>query len=68
MKSAVSSERFVRALKHLDPFQREVISSLLKGEEECADDALAERYGTTLRAVRVARILARKRLGELLSS
>ena len=68
VKSSVRPGQIIRALKHLDPFQRDIISSLLKGEEESADDALAERHGTTLRAVRLARILARKRSGDLLSA
>ncbi len=63
-KLSLSRRSRVRLFTHLDPFQRDVVASILNGEEG-KDDAIAERHGATLRAVRVARILTRKRLPAL---
>ncbi len=48
----------------LSEFQREVTDALLRDDDPRTDETLAERYGTTLDAVRIERLLAERRLRE----
>ena len=60
-------DRRVReAWRDLSPLQREILSADLAGDHEVDDEAIAARFGITAAAVRVERILARRRLNEAL--
>lgn len=54
------------AWERLSVFQQEILSSDLSGLDETGDEELAHRFGTTAAAVRVERILARRRLNDAL--
>lgn len=58
--------RFRAALADLSPLQREIINAGLSGDDESSDDLIADRHGTSAAAIRVERILARRRLHEFL--
>jgi DNA-directed RNA polymerase specialized sigma24 family protein len=58
--------RFRAALAGLSPLQREIIDAGLSGDDECSDGEIADRHGTSAAAIRVERILARRRLHEFL--
>lgn len=55
-----------KAFEELSPLQREIVEALMRGDDESADDALADRYGTTPGAVRTERNVARRLLREAL--
>ncbi len=59
--------RLGKALAQLSPLQRELVFALMRGEDESADESIAERHGLTPGALRVERFLARKRLNEALA-
>jgi hypothetical protein len=48
----------------MGPLQREVADQMLTDDDLRSDEGLAERYATTLGAIRIERSLARKRLEE----
>lgn len=48
----------------MSALQRDVADTLLTDDDPRSDERLAERYGTTLDAIRIERSLARKRLEE----
>ena len=50
----------------LSTLQREILSAALSGDDECCDEEIAGRWGTTAAAVRMERILARRRLNDVL--
>jgi len=50
----------------LSVLQQEILSADLAGEDEIDDEEIATRFGTTAAAVRVERILARRRLNDAL--
>ena len=54
------------AWEHLSVLQREILSADLAGDDEHDDEVIAARFGTTAAAVRVERILARRRLNDAL--
>ena len=58
--------RFRAAIADLSPLQREIINAGLSGDDENSDDLIADRHGTSAAAIRVERILARRRLHEFL--
>jgi DNA-directed RNA polymerase specialized sigma24 family protein len=65
-ESGPSSRRFREALAGLSPLQREIIGAGLTGDDESSDEEIADRHGTSASTVRVERILARRRLHDLL--
>lgn len=54
------------AWERLSVLQQEILFGDLAGGDESGDEAIAARFGTTASAVRVERILARRRLNEAL--
>jgi len=54
------------AWERLSVLQRQILSADLAGDDEVDDEQIATRFGTTAAAVRVERILARRRLNEAL--
>jgi hypothetical protein len=48
----------------MSPLQRHVVDTLLTDDDPRTDESLAERYGTTIDAIRIERTLAQKRLAE----
>lgn len=54
------------AWERLSVLQQEILFADLAGDDESGDEAIATRFGTTASAVRVERILARRRLNEAL--
>jgi hypothetical protein len=50
----------------LSVLQQEILSADLAGDDESDDEGIATRFGTTAAAVRVERILARRRLNDAL--
>ena len=48
----------------MSPLQRHVVDTLLTDDDLRTDESLAERYGTTIDAIRIERTLAQKRLAE----
>jgi hypothetical protein len=60
------SSRVRDAWRELSVLQREILSADLAGDDESGDESIAARHGTTAAAVRVERILARRRLNEAL--
>jgi DNA-directed RNA polymerase specialized sigma24 family protein len=67
-ESSPETLRFRAALAGLSPLQREILSAGLSGDDECSDGEIADRHGTSAAAIRVERILARRRLSEILLS
>jgi DNA-directed RNA polymerase specialized sigma24 family protein len=65
-ESGPLSRRFRQALAGLSPLQREIIGAGLTGDDESSDAEIADRHGTSASTVRVERILARRRLHDLL--
>jgi len=62
----MSDVRARDAWERLSVLQREILSADLAGDDEGDDEELARRLGTTAAAVRVERILARRRLNDAL--
>lgn len=58
--------RLRQALDGLSSIQRDIIIAALSGDDECLDEEIADRHGTNPAAVRLERILARRRLNESL--
>lgn len=56
--------RLKAALEGLSSIQRDIILAALTGDDECLDEEIADRHGTSTSAVRLERILARRRLNE----
>ena len=56
--------RLRAALAGLSSIQRDIIIAALTGDDECLDEEIADRHGTSAAAVRTERILARRRLNE----
>lgn len=54
------------AWERLSVLQRDILSADLAGDDEIDDEEIATRFGTTAAAVRVERILARRRLNDAL--
>ncbi|HEX7901131.1 MAG TPA: hypothetical protein VF950_25460 [Planctomycetota bacterium] len=54
------------AWQRLSVLQQEILSADLAGDDEVDDEEIATRFGTTAAAVRVERILARRRLNDAL--
>jgi hypothetical protein len=54
------------AWERLSVLQQEILSADLAGDDEYDDEEIASRYATTAAAVRVERILARRRMNEAL--
>ena len=54
------------AWERLSVLQQEILSADLAGDDEVDDEEIATRFGTTAAAVRVERILARRRLNDAL--
>ena len=54
------------AWERLSVLQQEILSADLAGDDEVDDEEIAARFGTTAAAVRVERILARRRLNDAL--
>ena len=54
------------AWDRLSVLQQDILSADLAGDDEIDDEDLATRFGTTAAAVRVERILARRRLNDAL--
>ena len=54
------------AWETLSVLQRVILSADLAGDDEVDDEEIATRFGTTAAAVRVERILARRRLNDAL--
>jgi hypothetical protein len=61
-----STRRIRDAWSRLSVLQRDILSAALSGDDECSDDEIAHRHGTTAAAIRVERILARRRLNDVL--
>lgn len=61
-----SRRRLRDAWQRLSVLQRDILSAALSGDDESSDEELAGRYGTTAAAIRVERILARRRLNDVL--
>ena len=60
------ADRLQAALAGLSSIQREIIFAGLTGDDECLDEEIADRHGTSAAAVRLERILARRQLNESL--
>jgi hypothetical protein len=60
------NDRVRDAWENLSVLQQEILSADLAGDDEVDDEELATRFGTTAAAVRVERILARRRLNDAL--
>jgi len=58
--------RFEQALAELSPLQREIVRSLLRGEDQAGDEVLALRHSMSAEAVRAERFLACERLRQAL--
>jgi hypothetical protein len=54
------------AWERLSVLQQEILSADLSGVGDVDDEEMAHRFGTTAAAVRVERILARRRLNDAL--
>lgn len=54
------------AWERLSVLQQEILAADLAGDDEIDDEEIATRFGTTAAAVRVERILARRRLKDAL--
>ena len=66
--SEVKPRRLRDAWSRLSALQRDILSAAFSGDDECEDDAIAYRHGLTAEAIRVERILARRRLNDVLLS
>ena len=60
------NSRVQDAWELLSVLQQEILSADLAGDDESDDEDIATRFGTTAAAVRVERILARRRLNDAL--
>ena len=60
------NDRVRDAWENLSVLQQEILSADLAGDDEVDDEEIATRFGTTAAAVRVERILARRRLNDAL--
>ena len=56
------------AISGLSPVQRELIRSMVLGEEENTDELLASRFSLSRSAIRKERVLARERLKSYFSA
>ena len=66
-ESGFESRRRLRvAWSRLSALQRDILSAAISGDDENDDDAIAQRHGLTAEAIRVERILARRRLNDVL--
>jgi hypothetical protein len=65
-ESGDARRRLRDAWQHLSVLQRDLLTAALSGDDESSDEEIAGRYGTTAAAVRVERILARRRLNDVL--
>jgi len=54
------------AVDELPAVQRVIASGLMTDEDDAVDESLADRFGTTMDAVRIERRLAARRLREIL--
>ena len=66
LRPAPGSARIRQALSDLSALQREIIGSALTGDDESSDEEIADRFRTSAAAVRIERVLARRRLHDLL--
>lgn len=64
--SEVEPRRLRDAWSRLSALQRDILSAAFSGDDESDDDAIARRHGLTAEAIRVERILARRRLNDVL--
>lgn len=60
------ADRLRAALAGLSHLQRALVLAALSGDDECGDEEIADRYGTSAAAVRQERILARRHLNQSL--
>jgi hypothetical protein len=66
MKPPTLRTSVARFMVGMSSLQREITEALMTDDDRWADESLAERYGTTLDAIRIERALARRRLSEIL--
>ena len=66
MKPPTLRRSVARYLVGMSSLQREITEALMTDDDRWADESLAERYGTTLDAIRIERRLARGRLAQIL--
>ncbi len=65
-ESEFKPPRLSDAWSRLSALQRDILSAAFSGDDECDDEAIARRHGITEAAIRVERILARRRLNDVL--